>query len=92
MSQTMQRISISVNGDVHPLAQGSDVEELKHDVTEAIDAGGRFVEMTVVGNRRVSALVTASTSVTISVETVDFDARDDGDAATPYDDGGEYGI
>lgn len=82
--QTMVRTQIAVNGGSFFLAQGQDVEELKERIEEAILAGGRFVDFTVVGNRVVSVLVSSGSQVVISIETVQFDPRDDGDDSFPF--------
>lgn len=81
---TMLRTHMSVNEAVFPLAQGQDVDGLKSRIEDAVRAGGRFESFTVVGNREVSVLFSPRTSVTLSVETVSFDARDTGDAGEPF--------
>lgn len=86
--QTMIRTQVAVNGSSFSLAQGQDVEALKRRVEEAAQAGGRFVTFVVVGNRSVSVLVSQGTDVVLSVETVQFDPRDNGDDQMPY--GGLY--
>ncbi|AZS45961.1 hypothetical protein ABY45_04650 [Microbacterium maritypicum] len=88
--QTMARTRIALNESEFFLAQGQDVAELRGRMEGAMRAGGGFVEFVVVGNRAVSVLITAATQVVISVETVEYDARDTGDSAVPY--GGEYDL
>jgi hypothetical protein len=88
--ETMVRTEIAVNGGVHFLAQGQDLDDLKRRIVAAMKADGDFVNFTVVGNREVSVLVSPGTQVTFSIETVPFDARDTGDEDTPF--GGFYDL
>ncbi|QEW04955.1 hypothetical protein [Microbacterium lushaniae] len=81
---TMVRTEIVVNGESYLLAQGHDVSELRREIEDASRSGGRFVEFIVVGNRAVSVLVSPRTEVVISVQTVQFDARDTGDDDAPF--------
>jgi len=80
----MVRTQIAVNDVAFYLAQGQPRRELIRQIEEAVGAGGRFVTFTVVGNREVSVLFTAATSVALSVETVQYDVRDNGELAEPY--------
>ncbi|KAA9153674.1 hypothetical protein F6B41_07020 [Microbacterium lushaniae] len=80
----MVRTEIVVNGESYLLAQGHDVSELRREIEDASRSGGRFVEFIVVGNRAVSVLVSPRTEVVISVQTVQFDARDTGDDDAPF--------
>lgn len=82
--QLMQRVEVSINGTAHLLAQGQQLTALKERVEEAVQAGGRFIDFTVVGNRSVSVLITPAAQVVFAVETVQYDPRDDGDEAHPY--------
>jgi hypothetical protein len=88
--QTMVRARIALNDAEFFLAQGQDVADLRRRIEEAMHSGGRFVDFVVVGNRAISVLIASATQVVISVETVDFDARDTGDDAMPY--GGEFDL
>lgn len=83
-SKTMVRTSIAVGDSVYLLAQSQDYEELKHRIEAAVRAGGEFVEFIVVGNRRVSALMTGSDRVILTLETVPYDERDTGDVDFPF--------
>ncbi|MFZ8755868.1 hypothetical protein ACO03V_00450 [Microbacterium sp. HMH0099] len=82
--QTMIRTQVAVNDAAFYLAQGQSHEELMRKIEEAVKAGGRFVTFTVVGNREVSVLFTVSTSVALSVETVQYDVRDNGELTEPF--------
>lgn len=88
--QTMVRTQVAVNGVGYFLAQGQDLEGLKATIESAAGSSGRFVSFVVVGNRSVSVLVSATTQVVISVETVQHDPRDTGDDESPY--GGEFDL
>ena len=52
---------------------------------EAAKAGAGFVSFVEVGNRIVSALVTAGLAIVLEQEEVEDDIRDDGDARYPFD-------
>lgn len=84
MPPTMERPALVINGDVLALAQGESISELKRRIVDVVRAGGGFVDLTVVGNRVVTVFFSAHTQMTITVGTVEFDARDDGDSAAPY--------
>lgn len=80
----MVRTEVTVNGEGYLLAQGQDLDELRHRMEEAARDRGRFVEFVVVGNRSVSVLVSPRTEIVMSVQTVQFDSRDTGDDETPF--------
>lgn len=88
--RTMVRTQITVNEVGFFLAQGQDVDELKEAIESAVRGGPRFVEFVVVGNRSVSVLVTSATQVVISVDTVRYDHRDNGDDSAPF--GGTFDL
>lgn len=82
--RTMVRTQIAVNDVGFLLAQGHDVDALKHTIESAVRDGPRFVDFVIVGNRSVSVLVSAMTQVVISVDTVQFDHRDNDDESAPF--------
>ncbi len=86
--QTMVQSHAIIDDVPYSLAQGQDLEQLKRAVEESVRAGGAFVEFTIVGHREVSALISPSTRVVFTVETVQFDERDTGDLGLPF--GGKY--
>lgn len=88
--RTMVRTQVAVNDVGFLLAQGQDVDQLKEAIEAAVRTGPRFVEFIVVGNRSVSILVSAATQVVISVDTVKFDHRDNGDDSAPF--GGSFDL
>ncbi|WP_341946466.1 hypothetical protein [Microbacterium sp. LWH11-1.2] len=88
--RTMVRTQVTVNDVGYFLAQGQDVDDLKGEIESAVRAGPRFVEFIVVGNRSVSVLVSAATQVVISVDTVEYDHRDNGDDSAPF--GGTFDL
>lgn len=83
-AHTMVRTLVSVNGEDYFLAQREDVQDLMKRIEDAARTGGRFIDFVVVGNRKVHVLVSQSTRVMVSVETVEFDPRDDGDEGAPF--------
>ncbi|MBT2496222.1 hypothetical protein J7E45_11445 [Microbacterium sp. ISL-59] len=86
--KTMVQTEVVIDGVVSLLAQDQNVEELIHRIEDATASTGRFVRMTVVGNREVHVLVTPTSRASITVATVLHDARDSGDIEFPY--GGFY--
>ncbi len=86
--KTMVRVLLSIDHQAYELSQGQDVEEIQEKIKDAVRSGADFVEFSVVGNRRVSTLVTPRTQASLTVATVPFDARDNGDPLAPY--GGLY--
>lgn len=85
---TMVRTEVLINGRSHLLAQAQDIELVKRDIEEAMKTSGRFVDLTVVGNRVVSVLISPAAQVVISIEAVEFDPRDTGDSDAPF--GGHF--
>lgn len=83
-THTMTRSSISIDDSTFSLAQGDIVDELCDRIESAVHAGGLFVDFTVVGNRSVRVLITPTSSVTVSTETVEYDVRDNGDLGSPF--------
>lgn len=89
-AKTMIRTEVTIDGASFLLSQDQAVEDLRRRIEDAVQTPGTFVDMTVVGNRSVSVLITPRTHVTISVSTVAFDSRDTGDLEFPY--GGYYDL
>lgn len=89
-TSTMVRTQVTVNDVGFYLAQGQDITDLKRRIEAALQSGGRFVDFTVVGNRTVSVVIAPTTHVVVSVETVQFDARDTGDDTAPF--GGAFDL
>lgn len=85
-TETMVRTQIAIGENSYHLAQGQDLDDLERRIEEAVHAGGRFERFVVVGDREMWVLFTPHTSVTLSVETVEFDSRDTGDADEPFGD------
>ena len=81
----MLRTSVRIHDVTFYLAQNQDPEELKAEIVKAAKAGAGFVSFIEVGNRVVSALVTAGVTIVLEQEEVEADFRDDGDARYPFD-------
>ena len=92
--QTMERTRMVVDEVGFFLAPGQDVADLKHRIEAALRSGGAFVDFIVAGDDAVSVLVSASTRVVISLESVDVDvgvgAGDAGHGAAHY--GGDFDL
>lgn len=84
----MIQTQVTFDSTSYLLAQDQDIDELRHRIEDAVRSSGAFVDFVVVGNRRVSVLITQHSRVSISVATVAFDERDTGDLDFPY--GGYY--
>ncbi|GGH34339.1 hypothetical protein GCM10010921_01970 [Microbacterium album] len=82
--QTMVRTEVGIDDRSYYLAQGQDVEALKRRIEEAARSGPVFVDFTVVGNRSVSVLVSSASRIVFTIETVQYDPRDNGDEEAPY--------
>jgi hypothetical protein len=80
----MRRDSIIIGGQNHFLAQGVDIDQTKQLALQAMRDGGGLVDLVVLGNRSVTALI--SPGVTIWFESIEVapDDRDDGDLTTPF--------
>ncbi|WP_210508208.1 hypothetical protein [Naasia sp. SYSU D00057] len=81
----MLRTSVRIHDVTFYLAQNHDPEKLKEEIVRAAKAGAGFVSFMEVGNRVVSALITAGVTVVMEQEQVEADIRDDGDARYPFD-------
>jgi len=80
----MVRTEVTIDNVPFLLAQDQNIDELKRRIETATQSGGRFVDFVVVGNREVSVLITATSHVVVSVQSVPFDPRDTGDEEQPY--------
>lgn len=83
-TQTMVRTQVAVDDVGFLLAQGQSIEDIKDHVEQALHGGGGFVDFAVVGNRTMSVLITPSSRVVVSIETVQLDPQDSGDDTVPY--------
>jgi len=70
----------------YALAQNADLATIRSDMEAAVQAGGLFVDLVVVGNRAVSVLVTPGIPIVIDQEQVEDDGRDTGDVDRPFSD------
>lgn len=88
--RTVERARVTVDDDGFVLAPGEDVDDLKRRIIGAVAAGGRFVDVAALDGRGISVLVSATSHITIAVDTVVLDTGDTGDTG---DDGrsGEAG-
>ncbi|MFE7846532.1 hypothetical protein ACFUTX_15210 [Microbacterium sp. NPDC057407] len=87
---TMVQTTIEIDERRFVLAQAQNLPELRDRIEAAIQRGGGFVSVVVVGNREVSVLVNGSQSIIMTVATVLLDVRDTGDIAEPF--GGFYDL
>jgi len=100
MSQTIERIHLTVAGLTYALAPLESVGDLKRAVVEAVRAGGGFVDLTLDDGQRLSILVASASQIVISAQTVPLDSSHadgerydqlhlaepwDGEEDTPFD-------
>lgn len=88
--QTMVQIEVTFDGRGFLLAQEQDLADLKHRIVAAMGTTGTFVDLVIVGNRKVSVLITPRSHVIITEAAVPFDSRDTGDVDSPF--GGYYDL
>ncbi|PPF77550.1 hypothetical protein C5B96_15620 [Subtercola sp. Z020] len=81
----MRRDLILIDSEIHQLAQGADLEAIKTQALQAVHDGGGLLDLVVVGNKSVTALVSPGVSVQFESIQVPRDDRDDGDLDAPYD-------
>lgn len=81
----MQRTTLTIDGHSHVLAQGTQLGSLKAAAEEAVRAGGKFIDLTVVGNVAVSVLVSPGVAIHFTTREVAEDERDTGELAEPFD-------
>jgi hypothetical protein len=80
----MKRYTATIGSKSYILAQGHAIDELRSTIVNAVHSGGAFVEFVVLGNREISALVTAGLPVIIEAADVEEDDRDTGDVLHPF--------
>jgi hypothetical protein len=80
----MRRTTLSIDGRAYELATGTDSDGLKKAIEEAVSAGGKFVDVTVLGDTVISVLASPGvpillTSREINIDDVDDDTSDQAD-------------
>jgi hypothetical protein len=81
----MQRTTVHIDDRAFPLAQGTDIGALKAFIEEAARLGGKFVDITIVGNRALSVLVTGGIHIVFETASITLDKRDTGDVRQPFE-------
>jgi hypothetical protein len=81
---SMVRNTLTIGTHTFLLAQNLHIDELKRSARHAV-AAGDYIDFVVVGNRTVSALLSAGVTVVFESYRVEFDARDTGDTDFPYE-------
>jgi len=69
----MQRHSLTVGGEHFVLDPRTDIDHLRHDIEDAVRAGGRFVSVTLYDSSDTSVLM--SPGLFVSLTTVSHDER-----------------
>ncbi|MEV7757898.1 hypothetical protein AB0O16_07260 [Microbacterium sp. NPDC089180] len=82
MSDSIERVQLTVGQTTFPLAPLEAVKEIEAQVLGATRAGGGFLRVTTDGGQRLSIFVASTTSIVITSNTVALDsAAADGDAS-----------
>jgi hypothetical protein len=81
----MLRTTLTLGGHSYALAQGVRIDDLKSRLEAAVSSGGKFVDVTLLGNIAVSILTTPGVPVVLTTEQVGHDPRDTGELAEPFD-------
>jgi hypothetical protein len=81
----MLRTTLTLGVNSYALAQGVQLDELKSQLEYAVSSGGKFVDVTVLGNVAVSILASPGVPVLLTSEHVADDPRDTGEVAEPFD-------
>ncbi|MGG7463287.1 hypothetical protein [Plantibacter sp. YIM 135347] len=81
----VQRSTLTIDGHSYELAQSTQLSVLKAAAEDAVQSGGRFVDVTIVGNVAVSILISPGVPIFIATLEVVNDDRDTGDLAEPFD-------
>lgn len=74
----MHRTILTVEGHSYVLAEGTDALSVKAEVERAVVAGGRFVDLTMVGDAVVSVLISPGVAVTLASLDVPDDDQEGG--------------
>lgn len=74
MSPTIERLRIAIADVTYALAPLEHLEDVKAGITAAVLAGAGFVDLNLDNGGRLSVLITASSTVTIFVETLQLDS------------------
>jgi len=80
----VKRYTATVGVKSYVLAQGHSIEGLREEMIGAIRAGGDFVDFVVLGNRRISVLVSPGLPVVFEEAEVEIDERDTGNVSRPF--------
>jgi hypothetical protein len=80
----VKRYTATVGTKSYVLAQGHSIDSLREEMIGAIRAGGAFVDFVVLGNRRISVLVSPGLPVVFEEADVEVDERDTGNVSRPF--------
>jgi hypothetical protein len=81
----MLRTTLTLGAHSYALAQGTRLDELKSRIEGAVGSGGKFVDVTLLGNVAVSILAAPGLPILLTTEEVQHDPRDNGDLGEPFD-------
>lgn len=81
----MLRNTLTIGRVSYELVEGTEIAALKESAEDAVRSGGRFVEVTVVGDVEVSVLVSAGVTVLLTSEEVPEAVWNTSEPARPFD-------
>ena len=88
----MQRTTLTIDGRSYALAKGTEIATVKSSVEKAVAAGGKFVDLTIVGNVAVSVLVSPGVTIVVTTQEVPDDVHDTGYVEDPYGDDNTWDV
>jgi hypothetical protein len=80
----VKRYTATVGTKSYILAQGHSIEGLREEMVDAMRSAGAFVDFVVLGNRRISVLVSPGLPVVFEEAEVEVDERDTGNVSRPF--------
>jgi hypothetical protein len=81
----MRRTTLSIDGRAYELAPSTDLNGLKAAIEHAVGAGGRFVDVTALGDTEISVLASPGVPILMTSRTITTDDQDAGDPADVFD-------
>lgn len=85
MSNSIERVHLTVDGVTHALGPLEHVDDLRDQILRAARDAGGFLNVTLDGGQRLSFFVTSTTSIVISVTTAPFGSDTPGGDYEPWD-------
>jgi hypothetical protein len=81
----MRRTTLSIDGRSYELAPSTDLGGLKAAIEHAVNVGGKFVDVTALGDTEISVLATPGVPILMTSRKVTTDDEDAGGPADVFD-------